>query len=317
MLEHRGDDGVVALGGNVHTVRQEPPEAAEEVAAARDHQRKERGDDRAAQDGGLVFDGVKLLRHLRQAPGAQRGQDDHAEQVQRVRPQEGGERAGRGGYRGVGHRRQLLQRLGQAAELGQGGRDDGHNAGEHDDALDKVVHHGGHVAARNDVDGREHSHEENADRVVNVKGHGKQARQAVVQRGGIGDQKQEDDERRAGAEGRAAIPLVEKIRHGFALKVLRHHAGAPAKDGPGHVGADERVSEADPGGGDAVFPAELPGIAHENDRGKVGGAVGKGRKPRPHRPRAQHKAVHVAGVPAAVEADGDHQREEYQKHQQF
>ena len=49
--EHGGDDGVVAVGGDVHLVGEQPAEAAQEVAAAGHDQGEEGGDDGALVDG--------------------------------------------------------------------------------------------------------------------------------------------------------------------------------------------------------------------------------------------------------------------------
>ena len=47
-------------------------------------------------------DGVELLDHLGQAPGAQAGEEHHAQQVQGVGAEEGGEDAGDGAGDGRG-----------------------------------------------------------------------------------------------------------------------------------------------------------------------------------------------------------------------
>src|SRR5699024_11870324 len=63
--------------------------------------------------------------------------------------------------------------------------------------------------------------------------------------------------------------------------------------------------------GDAVLPAELPGVAHEDHGGEVAGAVGEGGEPGAYAPPAQDEAADVGGVAAAVEADAHHDGKEY------
>ena len=75
------------------------------------------------------------------------------------------------------------------------GGDDSDDAHDHDDALNKVIDGGGHVAPGNDIDSREHRHNNDAHRVVNVEGHAEQAGQSIVQAGGIGDEKDKNDDR--------------------------------------------------------------------------------------------------------------------------
>jgi len=315
--EHRRDDRVVAVRGYVHAVGQEPPEAAQKVAAARDHEGEECGDDGALDDGGLVFDRVELRGHLRQAPGAERGEDHDAEQVVEVRAEERGEDAGGLGHRGVGDLCKTEHGFLQSAELPQWRPHDHDDADQHDDALHEVVHDGRHVAARHDVDCGEHGHGEDADCVVNAEGHREQAREAVVQGSRVGDEEQEDDERCARLERGAVVALFKEVGHGAALQVLGHDARAPAEHGPGEIRADDRVADADPGRGNAVFPAELARVADHDDGGEVRGAVGEGCKPGADRAAAEDETVHVLGVPAAVEANYDHQTEEQHQHQNF
>ena len=54
------------------------PKTTQEVAAAGDHEREQRGDDGALLHRRAGFDGVELLHHLRQTPGAKAGQHHHA-----------------------------------------------------------------------------------------------------------------------------------------------------------------------------------------------------------------------------------------------
>ncbi len=87
--------------------------------------------------------------------------------------------------------------------------------------------------------------------------------------------------------------------------MLGHDAGPASQNRPGQQGADDGVAYARPCSRDAVFPAELPRIAHEDHSGEIGCAVGEGGEPRPYGTSAQHEAVDVRSVLAAVKADAD------------
>jgi len=319
--EHGGDDRVEAahgsaLVGDAHHAGEQPAEAAQKVAAARHYNGEEGGDHRAGVDGLLALDGVEFLHHLGQAPGAQGGEDDHAQQIHRVGTEEGGEHAG-GGGRLSGHLGQLGQGRHKAALAVQHRHDDGGDAEKHDDALDKVVDGGGHVAPGDDVDAGEDGHDDDADGVVDVKGHAEQTGQTVVQAGGVGDQEDEDNHRGGDLQRLGAKPPAEKLGHGGAVQMLGHDPGAAAQHHPGQQGAKHRVADARPGGGDAVLPAKLSGVAHKDHGGEIGGAVGKGGEPGTHGAPAQHEAVDVGGVLTAVQANAHHNPEEHQQHNNF
>ena len=99
--------------------------------------------------------------------------------------------------------------------------------------------------------------------------------------------------------------------------MLGHNPGAAAQHHPGQQGAKHRVADARPGGGDTILPAKLPGVAHKDHGGEIGGTVGEGGEPGAHRAPAQYEAVDVGGVLAAVQADAHHYPEEHQQHNQF
>ncbi len=209
--EHGGDDGVIAVGGHVDLVGEEPAKAAQEVAAAGHQHGKEGGDDRAGVDGLLALDGVELLDHLGQAPGAQGGEEHHAQQVQGVGAEEGGKDAGVPGTPRGPHLGQPLQG-GQKAPLAvEHGGNDGADAEDHDDALDKVVDGGGHIAAGDDIHSGEHRHDDDAHGVVDVKGHAEQAGQAVVQGGGVGDEEDKDNDGGGDLQGLCCQSACRKI----------------------------------------------------------------------------------------------------------
>ena len=114
-----------------------------------------------------------------------------------------------------------------------------------------------------------------------------------------------------------AEALAEELRHSGAGKMLRHNAGTASEDGPSQQGAEEGVSDSGPCGGDTVAPAELPGVADEHDRREIRSPVGERGQPRPDGTSAEYEAVDIGGVAAAVEADSNHQPEEYHQHERF
>ena len=270
-------------------------------------------------DGALTLDGIELPDHLGQTPGAQGGKQDDAQQAEGIRAEEGIEDAGHipVGNAGILGGGQAAEGGHESALAAQNGGDDRHDAEEHDDSLDEIIDRGGHVAAHDNVDGGEHGHDDDADGIVNVEGHPEQAAESVIQRGCIGDHKDEDNNGGGDLQGPGAEAFLEEVRHGGAGQMLRHDAGAPAENPPGQQGADEGVADAHPGGGDTELPAELAGVAHEDDGGKIGGAVGEGGKPGAHASPAQDETVDVGGMPAAVETHIDHYTEKDQQHTEF
>ena len=209
--------------------------------------------------------------------------DHDEEEVQRVGTKERREDAGRrlaaGEHRRTRDARKAVHRGNKAALLGQHRADHDHEAHEHDDALDEVVHGRRHVAARDHVDRREDRHEDDAPGVVDGERHPEKAREAVVERRRVGDEEDEDDDRRHDLQGRAPEALGEEVGHRGGIEVLRHDARAASQHGPREERADERVADAGPGRGNAVPPAELAGVAHEHHGGEVGGPVRERREP--------------------------------------
>ena len=70
----------------------------------------------------------------------------------------------------------------------------------------------------------------------------------------------------------------------------------PPQDDPRPAGCRSGIANANPGGGQAVFPSELTGITDKYHSGKVGGAVGKGGEPGPHAPSSQNKVIDIGGM---------------------
>ena len=99
--------------------------------------------------------------------------------------------------------------------------------------------------------------------------------------------------------------------------MLGHHPGAAAQHHPSQQGAQNGVADARPGGGDAVLPAKLSGVAYEDHGREVGCTIGKGGEPGTDGASAQHKAIDIGSVFAAVDANAHHNTEEDDQHGNF
>ena len=82
--------------------------------------------------------------------------------------------------------------------------------------------------------------------------------------------------------------------------MLRHDARAASENDP-----SEQRTDANPRGSDAVFPAELTGVADKDDGGEVRRTVSECGQPWADRAAAEDEAVDIGGVPAAVQADAN------------
>ena len=147
-----------------------------------------------------------------------------------------------------------------------------------------------------------------------MESHPEQTAQAVVQGRGVRDQEDEDDGGGHDLQGAAVEAGAEKLRHRGRVQMLGHDAGPASEDGPGQHGAEQGIHQAHPGGGDAVFPAELSGVADEDDGGEVTRAVCEGGQPGAHGAAAEDEAVDVRRVAPAVDSHGDHDTEEDDEH---
>lgn len=188
-----------------------------------------------------------------------------------------------------------------------------HNAHQHDEALDEVVDRRSHIAAQPHVGTRQHSHTDDTPRVVDAESHPEQTRETIVERCRVGNEENEDDDRGRHLQRRRAEPLSEEVGHGGTLKILRHQPCPTSQDTPGQQRANQRITQSDPCGGHTVLPAELTGIAHEDDSREITRAERKRREPRAHVPAAQHKALHTRRTLATIPSHADHHGEEHQQ----
>ena len=175
----------------------------------------------------------------------------------------------------------------------------------------------GAVASPDHVDAGHDGHGDDAPFVGDGKRHAEQAPEAVVDGGGVGDEEYEDDECGNDTQGLAVKALAKELGHGRRLDVVRHYARAAAEHEPGEQRADQRVADACPEGGETVLPAKLACVADEHDGGKVGGPVGERARPWAHLATAEHEAVDVRRLLAAVVADVDGGGDEYDEQCDF
>ena len=87
--------------------------------------------------------------------------------------------------------------------------------------------------------------------------------------------------------------------------MLGHDPRSPSEDHPGQQGAEDRITDTGPGGGDTEAPAELSGVADEDDGREIGGTVGECRQPWTYGAASQNKSFHISCMLSAVESDAD------------
>ena len=143
-----------------------------------------------------------------------------------------------------------------------------------------------------------------------MESHAEKTGQPVVEGRRVRDHEDKGDDRRGDFQRVAVEALAEKVRHCRGVEVLGHDAGAAAQNCPGEKGAEQRVADSGPGGGDTVFPSELTGVADENDRREIGSPVGEGCEPGPDAAPPEDEAVDIRRALSAVEADREHDGKE-------
>ena len=99
--------------------------------------------------------------------------------------------------------------------------------------------------------------------------------------------------------------------------MLSHNTRASAENRPCEERTDDRVTDTDPGGRDTEFPAELTGVADEDNGGEIRCTVSKGGQPGTDASASENKAVDVGSVAAAVDTNAYHDAEKQHQHQNF
>ena len=268
---------------------------ADRLALRKPAECKDRGNKRALGNRGLILDCIEFADHLRQTPGPERGKNDNTEQFQRLRTEEGSERAVQTGVCFCRNTGKCIHRFHESAVIVQNSGDNNDNTEEHDNTLNKVVDSGSHVAAGNDIHTGQHTHNNNAPNIVDAECGLKQSGQTVVQRSSVRNEENKntrgcDEFERFGIEA-----VAEVFGHGCRTDVLGHQTGSSAEKHPCEKRTDDRIADADPCCGNAVFPAELSGVADEDNRGKIGSTIGKGSQPRTYTSSSQYKVIHISG----------------------
>ena len=113
----------------------------------------------------------------------------------------------------------------------------------------------------------------------------------LVNRCGIRDKKDEDDDSGRFFHHFAVIALGKELRKGGDPHVAGHAARPLGQEHPGKKCADQGVADADPGGGDAESPTKPAGITYKNDSREVRGHIGKRRQPGTHFPAADNEVI--------------------------
>ena len=259
------------------------------------------------------------MYHLRKSPGTKGGQDDNSEKIGRIGAEEGREGAllsERCGNIALNFG-ELYYRIQKTALIIQYGYNDGADAEQHDNALDKIIDGSRHIAAQYDIDSGQNSHCDDTDGIRNIERDPEQARQAVVDGGGIGNQEDEGNGGGRNLQRLAEIPLPEVIRHCCCGQVVGHNAGPSAEHDPGKQASEECIAQTDPGRGKTVLPSELSGVTDEYDGGKIGCAVRECGQPRADGTSAQNEIIHVGCMLAGSHSDQNHNSEKQKKHDDF
>ena len=92
--------------------------------------------------------------------------------------------------------------------------------------------------------------------------------------------------------------------------MLRHQFGATSQDNPGQQRTYHGITNTNPSGRKAVFPAKLSCIAHKDDRREITGAKGESREPGTYGASAEHESINTAGLLAGVETHTYHHSQE-------
>ena len=191
-LHHRGDNSVEAVYRLARFVSayEQSAEAALEVTAARDYKGEHGRDNGTAADSFFVLDSVEFSYHLRQAPCAERGEDNNAEEVNRVGAEKAVVRVGIAIR--VGNLTEHIEGLGKTAVFIEYSYYNSGYADEHEYTLNKVIERGSLIAADDNVYRCDNAHYDDTDSVIDVESLFKQAGEAIESGGGIWDKEDED-----------------------------------------------------------------------------------------------------------------------------
>ena len=78
--------------------------------------------------------------------------------------------------------------------------------------------------------------------------------------------------------------------------MLGHQLRTTPQEDPRQEGADDGITDTDPGGGESVLPTKLSCVAHEDHGREIRGAKGKGREPGTYGTSAQYESINTAGL---------------------
>ena len=155
--------------------------------------------------------------------------------------------------------------------------DDSHNAKEHDDTLNEVVHRRSLIATEDDIDSRQDGHNHHTVFIRDAKTHFKERRDTFIDTCGIGNQEYKGDDGRSHTESLIGKTRTKEIGHRTRLDMLRHQFGTAPQQHPRQPGTYHSVAHADPGRAETVFPSELSGIAHKDHSREIRSTKSKSR----------------------------------------
>ena len=188
------------------------------------------------------------------------------------------------------------------------GHDEGGHPHQHDNALDKIRLQGGGITAQHHHGHGRQGDDHHADPLVHLEQHRTDAGQPLIDRGGVGQQEDEDDEGGEQLHRGTDEPLVEKLRHGFDFHPAGGRPGTPRQHQPSQQGTEHRVADAGQNAPQAISPASAARVADEHHRREIRGAIGQGGGPGAGVPAADGELPHTVGMPAADQANDQHER---------
>ena len=192
----------------------------------------------------------------------------------------------------------ILEAVLQAAHLGA---DDNHSqqgadAEHHDNPLNKVCLQGGHIASQHQNHRRTYGDQNHAYCFINIQQHRTNAGQALIHRGGVGQQKNKNNDAGKELHRLAVIPHFEQLGHRFDFQSSGTFPGPFCQHEPSQKGAEHRVAKTHQARPQPIAPSRAAGIADKHYRGKVGCAVRQGRNPRPCIASSYRKRRHALAV---------------------
>ena len=225
----------------------------------------------------------------------------------------------RGGVRVPGERFEVAEILNQAVQaphvfVAEDGNYQTNHAHQHDDALNQIGVGGCDIASGYQIDGGEGCHDQHPDPGFNAgKDRAEQGPESFVYGGGVGDEKNENDNCRKDLHALGIVALFKIVGHGSGVQFFGHLSGFVRKQEPGKQTAEDGVSDADPDGADADIPAVLSRVTDENHGGEIGRSVSERRCPGTDVSASDQKMVQRFGLACGKHPDQRHENGVHRK----